>query len=1182
MIARRPRLVTLALSSLLLPVAIAAAWQVEPPESTPPAPPATPETPPGEAAAPETPAPAAITEAASVEDLKKRLEAAKTADLDEETKAKVVELYGQAVSAAEQAETLLAQAATYTAQAEAGPARLQTLRQQLSVPAEEPPDVAPAAASMTLEQVEQSVRTQETDLATAKASLEKIESRLAQHLARPDAIEKQTTDARGRLEEIERSLAAAPPPNEPAAVTQARRAALEARRRLRQTEIAAGAQELATFDIRQSILTAERDLAAREVARLDATGRAWLELAQKRREQEAKRVVAEAERAEARVEDMPEPVRELARMNTELAERLKTLREAEQSLTAKLERAQERAKEIDTDFESARQRVDVGGLNETIGLALRQQRQLLPNLSKYRRAARKRADEMSVIVGAKLDVDARRRALTDLETEVMTRLETLEPPLPDNVRAEARSFAETLLADQMGLMRDLETDYNRYLKRLGALDNAERELVDLAQGYGDFIDEHLLWIRSAEPLDTATLSQAAQSAGLAGRPSPWSRVLGDTLRALRESPVLWGLAAVLMAVLVWLRSRARRWLKSDASKVGRVQSDSIVLTLRALGATVLRAATWPALVGFVGWQMHGAGEPASFTQALGGGLMGAAVVWATLGFARALFAPNGPATAHFKWNEAVRRELRFHLLWLMTAVVPLTLIVFANETVAVPEHRGSVGRMAFMAYMVFFAAFTLWILRPGGAFMNVIVRRRPEGWIARLRYGWYPVVVAIPLSLAILAGLGYYYTALQLQWRLESTVWLLLGLLVAHAFLMRWVHVTQRRLAYEEAVQRRLAERERRESGQQQSASAADDFESISIPEQEVRLEDIGADTRRLIRTLVAFTAVIVGWLLWADVLPALNVLKSVELWYQTATVDGTEQQVPVTLANVGLTILIIIITFLASRNLPGALEITLLKRLPMDAGARYAFTTICRYIIVGVGLVLAVNGLGMNWSSVQWLLAALTVGLGFGLQEIVANFVSGIIILFERPFRVGDIVTVGDVSGMVSRIRIRATTIVDFDRRELIVPNKRFITNEFINSTLSNAMTRIRVPVGIAYGADVSRARRLLLEVARANELVLDDPAPGALFLGFGDSALNLELRAFVGDLNNRMKVTDQLHEAIDDAFKEAGIEIVFPQRDINLKTSRPVEVRVVGSEAGAAPPAARHEPTLTEARND
>ncbi len=193
---------------------------------------------------------------------------------------------------------------------------------------------------------------------------------------------------------------------------------------------------------------------------------------------------------------------------------------------------------------------------------------------------------------------------------------------------------------------------------------------------------------------------------------------------------------------------------------------------------------------------------------------------------------------------------------------------------------------------------------------------------------------------------------------------------------------------------------------------------------------------------------------------------------------------------------------------------------------------------------------MGITWSSIQWLVAAMGIGLGFGLQEIFANFISGIILLFERPIRVGDIITLGDTTGVVTRIHMRATTVIDWDRKEYIVPNKDLITGRLLNWTLSDQTNRIVIPIGVAYGSETERARELLLQVAHDHPLILEDPAPIATFEGFGDSTLNLILRCYLPDLSHRLSTVTELHTAIDKLFKEAGIEIAFPQQDLHIRS--------------------------------
>jgi potassium efflux system protein len=250
--------------------------------------------------------------------------------------------------------------------------------------------------------------------------------------------------------------------------------------------------------------------------------------------------------------------------------------------------------------------------------------------------------------------------------------------------------------------------------------------------------------------------------------------------------------------------------------------------------------------------------------------------------------------------------------------------------------------------------------------------------------------------------------------------------------------------------------------------------------------------------------------------------------------------------------------TVLAAKRFPAFLEIAVLQRLDMTSGGRYAATTLSSYAIATIGIVIVFNMLGGSWSEIQWLVAALGVGIGFGLQEIVANFISGLVILFERPIRIGDVVTVGDVDGVVTRIRMRATTIRNWDRKELLVPNKEFITSRLLNWSLTDQITRVLIPVGVAYGTDEQKAMLLMAQAAEENERVLADPSSYVTFEGFGDNALVLQLRAFIGSPEHRLVTISELNEAINRKFNDAGIVIAFPQRDVHLDISGPIDIRM------------------------
>jgi potassium efflux system protein len=303
-------------------------------------------------------------------------------------------------------------------------------------------------------------------------------------------------------------------------------------------------------------------------------------------------------------------------------------------------------------------------------------------------------------------------------------------------------------------------------------------------------------------------------------------------------------------------------------------------------------------------------------------------------------------------------------------------------------------------------------------------------------------------------------------------------------------------------------------------------------------------------------------WWAWNDVLPALGNINAT-VWQTTVSVieeqplpDGKKQVRnidvlrEITLADLGLAAIILATTMIAAKNIPGLLEMAVLQHLPFDAGTRYAVATVSRYAIFLLGLLLGCSTLGVSWSKVQWFVAAMSLGLGFGLQEIFANFVSGLIILLERPIRVRDVVTIDNITGVVSRIRMRATTITDPDRKELIIPNKEFITGRVLNWTLTDPVNRVVINVGLAYGSDTQRAAEILLKVAQEHPNVLDDPPPRVTLDSFGDSALNFVLRCFLPNLESRATVIHELNIAIDRALRAAGIEMPFPQQDIHVRS--------------------------------
>jgi potassium efflux system protein len=517
---------------------------------------------------------------------------------------------------------------------------------------------------------------------------------------------------------------------------------------------------------------------------------------------------------------------------------------------------------------------------------------------------------------------------------------------------------------------------------------------------------------------------------------------------------------------------------------------------------------------------------------------------------------NGLLPRHCGWSRLSVARLRQELSW-FRIVFPAARLV--GDTSFLLGEGGSLSGLTVVASVTAALSLAVLIYRlftPEGGILRDFLGRNPVCFLARTRYLWLGALVLVLPVLVVLWLVGFSYTGEVLSESYLSSFWLILWILMLHGLLTRWLVLSSQKLEFQAAMERQNAARAAREGGGEAPAGEEAEFD---VAEPEVDFTALSSDGKLLLNSTLLFVAAIWLWWIWAPIIPALGFMDTIALWSRTAVVNGETVQVPVTLWDLVLVVVIGIVTWIAAKGLPSLAELFILHRTRMSSGARYAITTLLRYTIIGIGTVLIINLLGVSWSKAQWLVAALGVGIGFGLQEIVANFISGLVILFERPIRVGDTVTVGETSGVVTRIQIRATTIRDWDRRELLVPNKEFITGRLLNWSLTDDIIRLMVPVGVAYGSDVMLAMKLAEEAAREHPEVLDDPAPFIIFEGFGDNSLQLGLRVYLPSIEHRMATKSEINAAINSKYEEAGIVIAFPQRDVHLDTLRPLEIRMV-----------------------
>ena len=1080
--------------------------------------------------------------------------------LSEQARTRIAETEAEIVRLEALAAEWAAQTAQFAQARQGAPEMLAAIEAELAkLERREPPRIEAGLAPADLET---QLLGQEQDLMLARKEVAALDAEASGRAQRRKLVPERMAAAKERLRALEAEVAPAADPS----LAEARQRLTRARARALEGEIATYEEELRSYDARGQLLTQRRERAALRVVAFDERVTLLREQLGLLRQGEAEIAAQEAERSLEFAEALPPPVldalRRLAAENQELALQRTGpdgLLEKIEATRRKLARAEEQVADVTANLELLRRNVDAGGLSGSVGLLLRRARSDAPDAGMYRRFIRMRRDQIGDVQIQQIQLVERRRALDDLDAMVASKLAELQTLLTPEDRGIVEEELRSLLETQRRYLDTLIADTESYFEKLVDFDARQQELVSRSESLMRFIDERVLWTPSGLALSPTYFADSRDALAWLLAPRYWKQLLRALGESAARAPLIFALGALFLIGLPFAWPRVRVQMRKLAEQARAPDCTSMGPTAAALLPTLLRALWAPALLAFLAWRLDVSVDATQFVRCFAAGLWATAFVWATLLVPRALLRPDGIAVAHLGWAEAPSFELRRMLQWLAAVAVPAVLVITLFEARGEEAWKESIARLAFLAMMIAVLVFAHRVLRESGPL------RRLEAAGTDLSvpaWAWRVAHVAslvAAFGLIVAAARGYYWTSVQLAAAWHVTLVFLFIVAFAYQLGARWLLLASRRLAlrrWEQALAERAA---RPDAGQDPGAP---------VPEEPgVDLATVDVQTGRLLRNGALLAAALGVWAIWADLLPAAGALRSVELWQANATatvemvnaagerVSSVERRlVPVTLADLLLAFVVAAATLALARNLPGLLEISVFRQLRASAGERYAYASIGKYAVTLVGLAAAFHVVGVGWSSIQWLLAAVGIGLGFGLQEIFANFISGLIILFERPIRVGDTVTVGDISGTVSKVRIRATWITGFDRKELVVPNKEFITSRLVNWTLSDAVLRVEIPVGIAYGSDTEKAQRVLEDVANRNQKVLRDPAPYALFRGFGASSLDFELRVFSPDVSLYLKIVHELHMEIDRAFRAEGIEIAFPQRDLHVR-SLPVE---------------------------
>ncbi|SEG81965.1 mechanosensitive ion channel domain-containing protein [Marinobacterium lutimaris] len=992
------------------------------------------------------------------------------------------------------------------------PEELQKLRDQLAEP---PQELDISAAINDVDHLEQQVIQTKAEL----VQQEQLRDELDKSVQKND---EQLINLRAELAHLKQSPA--PSENLSSDMPDELR---QARRTLEEVLTQEQAKRAQTLELELLVLPGENELsqlklalARRKVSQLsNALDQMQSVLGQQRRS-ELESTLASVEPAP---DNLPEPLAEVSRQNRSDSDSLR-------QLVRDIEVSNNRQRELETRLSQIGERYRL--VQQQLELDIPQ---LNADLHRFARQLIRPID----LESTRANISRLRLAKLNTDRDLLNAKQLRADPPQEviSLGEDAQAQYDRILENRIRLLEQIQQSRQQLINARSQMLSTQQQINEQLQQARALVDQHLLWQPTIAPINSQWGSDLIEGLShlkdrLTDFNSETSLLRGQIpLWAIIALPLL--LAALSVALRRYFKQHRERWHDS----IGRVTQDRFSRTLKLLVGAPIIAAPIPVLALLLQQDLnpaHPLHDPLSPLLYLV-----ASFVFIAQCIRGWLTTPYGLLNGHLELPAKLCRILNRELQILCIVSLPLLAGLIIADGIEEQALLASGGRLLFLLLTLALTRFW-WVMWKTSSAFNQLTSE-PSWWQdSRL---WIGSMIGFNLLMFGLGLAGFLFGALFLMLIFAVVILQIALVFMVYRLGVRWLQIEERRLAFKQALEKRA----------EQIAARENPEEEAPVEENYYDLKTISLQTRTLLK-ISSLALLFLGlWLTMGDFLPTLHILDRVPLWstYQS-TADGQVLE-QITLADIAGGVLILGLSLLAAYNLPGLVELLILRHIHLTPGSNFAITTLLKYSLILVGTMSGVSQFGLEWSKLQWLVAALGVGLGFGLQEIVANFVSGIILLFEKPIRIGDTVTIGDVTGNVSRIQIRATTLVDWDNKEVIIPNKTFITERLINWSLTDATTRIVLTVGAAYGSDTQKVKELLVQAAEEHSEVLEDPAPSAYFRAFGESSLDFDLRVYVSRMEDRIPVTDGLNHRIDRLFKDAGIEIAFPQLDVHLFRTPP-----------------------------
>lgn len=1006
---------------------------------------------------------------------------------------------------------------------------------------------------------EQELIAKESELRSLQAQLEGYRTRAQEITARLTAAPRELSEARSQLAEITAQLVELGT-GELEPVGEARRKALRAQDYFRRQQADALEMEIDSLPLRQEIASARRNLAELRAEVLTEEILALQDLTGQRKVVEARQQVEQVRQLGESLVDAHPLVSILSADNLRLAEMIRDMAADEPITSRRLASVRGQTANVQNDLTAANELVTLGQLDREAGATLRRLANQLPATQSLRSDLREIRRDLAQLTRQRVVAQENLRDLPIGVIDPQAELEKArqeDPALPRLTEYDELIVSE-LSRQKRAMLREISATATSRINAVAELQSAQRQLVEETSSLRTLLDENLLWVRSVPAIDLnwpiKVIAGATELFSPEHLSEAWSVLSYEAVR-------LWPLTilfALAIALIVWVRPALWKDIEERASMVGRVQRDSLWHTPAVIGAGFIIALPWPLLFLYLAVLFGASNNPDLLVSGLADCFRYLGLLTLFLMSWQAWDRDGSLFGAHFKMGRPLREAIQTNFRWF----IPLVGLSSFLLTLTIDQRGENIYEgFSLAAFLVTALALSVFFIRLLWQRKTLRTPTPDDGFLERHRVPVMLVTAGIPFFAAVMAGAGWFESADDILLRYFVSVYILLFGYVVFGTVRRAIVVAQRQIKYRQAVEKREALIKQRREAEEAEQRGEEPAPPPPVDTSAIDVTVISRQSLQLLRAMTAIGIAVMLYFNWSGLLPALTIFDGFvisEIDTGALDLDGQPVTRSITLWTVLQALAIGAIAIIAARNLPGFLEIFVLDRLGFDAGSRYAIVTIIGYIIIAIGVVIFFQRLGLQWDQLQWIVTGLSVGIGFGLQKIIANFVSGLILLFERPIRIGDFVTIGDKSGTVTRIKIRATTLGDLDNREILIPNENLISQEVTNWTLSNSVTRVIVNVGIAYGSDTEKAREIMLETLKETGKILETPPPQVFFLGFGDSSLDFELRFFLRKFEDRFPVSHQVHTDVNKALAKHGFEIPFPQRDLNWRgQSAPFDIK-------------------------